>query len=143
MPAQVLFRDLEGTKLLPEHHEDALAALPPEVAGPLTYDARRGWDRVVYCLLVNHVAELLAALADLHPHTEAALWARVRDTLRAYADRNGCPPPPAALLAGVPLPAKANLLTRWERRSDREAGYVRLPSPLAEDILNDATGSDR
>ncbi|MFF0011061.1 IucA/IucC family protein [Streptomyces sp. NPDC005374] len=143
MPAQVLFRDLEGTKLLPEHHEDALAALPPEVAGPMTYDARRGWDRVVYCLLVNHVAELLAALADLHPHTEAALWARVRDTLRAYADRHGCPPPLAALLAGVPLPAKANLLTRWERRSDREAGYVRLPSPLAEDILNDATGSDR
>jgi hypothetical protein len=40
-----------------------------------------------------------------------------------------------ALLAGVPLPAKANLLTRWERRADREAGYVRLPSPLADDVL--------
>ncbi|MEU1474641.1 IucA/IucC family protein [Streptomyces sp. NPDC005760] len=143
MPAQVLFRDLEGTKLLPEHHEDTLAALPPEVAGPLTYDAERGWDRVVYCLLVNHVAELLAALADLHPHKEAELWARVRDTLQAYADRHGCPPRLAALLAGVPLPAKANLLTRWERKADREAGYVRLPSPLAEDILRDRTGSDR
>ena len=143
LPAQVLFRDLEGTKLLPEHHEETLAALPPEVAGPMTYDAQRGWDRVVYCLLVNHVAELLAALADLHPQTEAALWARVRDTLRAYADRHGCPPRLAALLAGVPLPAKANLLTRWERKADREAGYVRLPSPLAEDILRDTTGSDR
>lgn len=143
MPAQVLFRDLEGTKLLPEHHETTLAALPSEVAGPMTYDARRGWDRVVYCLLVNHVAELLAALADLHPRTEAALWARVRATLQAYADRHGCPPPLAALLAGVPLPAKANLLTRWERRADREAGYVRLPSPLAEDILGDRAGSAR
>jgi siderophore synthetase component len=140
MPAQVLFRDLEGTKLVPEHHADTLAALPPEVAGPMTYDAQRGWDRVVYCLLVNHVAELLAALADLHPQAEAALWARVRETLRAYADRAGCPPRLAALLAGVPLPAKANLLTRWERKADREAGYVRLPSPLAEDIL---TGSTR
>ncbi|NEB03565.1 IucA/IucC family protein [Streptomyces sp. SID13726] len=143
MPAQVLFRDLEGTKLLPEHHADTLAALPSEVAGPMTYDAQRGWDRVVYCLLVNHVAELLAALADLHPHAEAALWARVRDTLRSYADRHGCPPRLAALLAGVPLPAKANLLTRWERKADRDAGYVRLPSPLAEDILRDTTGSDR
>lgn len=143
MPAQVLFRDLEGTKLLPEHHKDTLAALPPEVAGPMTYDARRGWDRVVYCLLVNHVAELLAALADLHPRAEAALWARVRDTLRAYADQHGCPPRLAALLAGVPLPAKANLLTRWERKADREAGYVRLPSPLAEDILSDPAGSGR
>ncbi|NUR44123.1 MAG: iron transporter [Streptomyces sp.] len=140
LPAQVLFRDLEGTKLLPEHHAATLAALPPEVAGPMTYDARRGWDRVVYCLLVNHVAELLAALADLHPRAEAALWGRVRATLKWYADRHGCPPRLAALLAGVPLPAKANLLTRWERKADREAGYVRLPSPLAEDIL---TGSTR
>ncbi|MFC5220104.1 IucA/IucC family protein [Streptomyces coerulescens] len=140
-PAQVLFRDLEGTKLVPDHHEDTLAALPSEVAGPMTYDAQRGWDRVVYCLLVNHVAELLAALADLHPPAEAELWARVRDTLRAYADDHGCPPRLAALLAGVPLPAKANLLTRWERKADREAGYVRLPSPLAEDVLRDTTGS--
>ncbi|MGW2567294.1 IucA/IucC family protein [Streptomyces sp. NPDC001537] len=143
MPAQVLFRDLEGTKLVPEHHADTLAALPPDVAGPMTYDARRGWDRVVYCLLVNHIAELLAALADLHPQAEGALWARVRATLQAYADRHGCPPRLAALLAGVPLPAKANLLTRWERKADREAGYVRLPSPLAEDILRDTTGSTR
>ncbi|WP_258573782.1 IucA/IucC family siderophore biosynthesis protein [Streptomyces sp. KM273126] len=130
MPAQVLFRDLEGTKLLPDHHADTLAALPPEVAGPMTYGAQRGWDRVVYCLLVNHIAELLAALADLHPETEADLWARVRAALQTYADRYGCPPRLAALLAGVPLPAKANLLTRWERKADREAGYVRLPSPL-------------
>ncbi|MFF6785232.1 IucA/IucC family protein [Streptomyces sp. NPDC012510] len=135
MPAQVLFRDLEGTKLVPDHHADTLAALPPEVAGPMSYDARRGWDRVVYCLLVNHVAELLAALADLHPDTEADLWAAVRATIRAYADQEGCPPRLAALLAGVPLPAKTNLLTRWERKADREAGYVRLPSPLAEDVL--------
>ncbi|MEE1761006.1 IucA/IucC family protein [Streptomyces sp. SP18BB07] len=135
MPAQVLFRDLEGTKLVPDHHTDTLAALPPEVAGPLAYDARRGWDRVVYCLLVNHVAELLAALADLHPETEADLWAAVRATVRDYADDEGCPPRLAALLAGVPLPAKTNLLTRWERKADREAGYVRLPSPLAEDVL--------
>ncbi|MEV0221867.1 IucA/IucC family protein [Streptomyces sp. NPDC050704] len=143
MPAQVLFRDLEGTKLVPEHHAESLAALPPEVAGPMTYDAQRGWDRVVYCLLVNHVAELLAALADLHPHTEAALWAEVRATLQAYADRHGCPPPLAALLAGVPLPAKANLLTRWERKADREAGYIRLSSPLGEDILRHTTRSAR
>ncbi|MFE7836434.1 IucA/IucC family protein [Streptomyces sp. NPDC057474] len=135
MPAQVLFRDLEGTKLVPDHHADTLAALPSEVAGPMSYGARRGWDRVVYCLLVNHIAELLAALADLHPETEADLWAAVRATIRTYADEEGCPPRLSALLAGVPLPAKTNLLTRWERKADREAGYVRLPSPLAEDVL--------
>ncbi|MER6912594.1 IucA/IucC family protein [Streptomyces sp. NPDC000594] len=137
-PEQLLFRDLEGTKLLPDHHERTLAALPPEVAGPLTYDARRGWDRVVYCLLVNHIAELLAALADLHPPAEAALWAEVRRTVEEYAASAGNPPRLRALLAGVPLPAKANLLARWERAADRDAGYVRLPSPLAEDVLTQA-----
>ncbi|WP_336048813.1 IucA/IucC family protein [Streptomyces sp. CA2R101] len=142
MPAQVLFRDLEGTKLVPEHHADLLASLPEPVAAPMTYDAQRGWDRVVYCLLVNHVAEMLAALADLHPDTETELWAQVRRTLQTHADRYGCPPRLAALLAGVPLPAKANLLTRWERKADREAGYVLLPSPLAEAVLSGAVRTD-
>ncbi|WP_260637427.1 IucA/IucC family protein [Streptomyces angustmyceticus] len=142
MPAQVLFRDLEGTKLVPEHHAGLLASLPEQVAAPMTYDAQRGWDRVVYCLLVNHIAEMLAALADLHPDTETELWAQVRRTLQAHADRYGCPPRLAALLAGVPLPAKANLLTRWERKADREAGYVRLASPLAEAVLSGAVRTD-
>ncbi|MEU6117459.1 IucA/IucC family protein [Streptomyces sp. NPDC047117] len=143
MPAQVLLRDLEGTKLVDDRHTDTLAALPVEVAGPLTYDAQRGWDRVVYCLLVNHVAELVATLADLHPDMEAELWREVRRTLRRHADRHGCPPRLAALLAGVPLPAKANLLTRWARKPDRAARYVALPSPLAESVLSATTGTAR
>lgn len=133
-PVQVLFRDLEGTKLLAARHADALASLPADVAGPLAYDDDRGWDRVVYCLLVNHVAELLAALADLYPAAEPALWSEVRRTIGDCADRHGRPPRLTALLAGAPLPAKANLLTRWERTADRAAGYIRLPSPLAEDV---------
>ncbi|MFE7133207.1 IucA/IucC family protein [Streptomyces sp. NPDC057638] len=135
-PVQLFLRDLEGTKLLPSHHGPALAALPPALARPMTYDARRGWDRVVYCLLVNHVAELLAALADLVPHHEAALWAEVRHALAAGYEERGRPPLLRALLAGVPLPAKANLLARWDRTADRHAGYVALPSPLAEDALS-------
>ncbi|KJK60117.1 iron transporter [Saccharothrix sp. ST-888] len=140
-PAQVLFRDLEGTKLLPERNAGLLAALPPEVARPMSYDAQRGWDRVVYCLLVNHLSEMLAAVADQHPPLEAELWQEVRHVLAEHGDRHGCPPRLAALLAGVPLPAKANLLTRWERRADRAAGYVPLPSPLAEDLLAQAARS--
>lgn len=130
-PVQVLFRDLEGTKLLPEHHVRALETLPASVSGPLTYDADRGWDRIVYCLLVNHVAELLAAFADLHPSAELALWSDVRCVIGEFAEQHGRAPRLDALLAGAPLPAKANLLTRWGRAADREAGYVRLRSPLA------------
>ncbi|TKA12190.1 IucA/IucC family protein [Actinacidiphila oryziradicis] len=130
LPAQVLLRDLEGTKLLAGHHAAALAALPSDVARPMTYDDRRGWERVVYCLLVNNLAEMAAALADLHPPLEPALWVQLRTLLQEYADEHGCPPRLRGLLAGAPLPAKANLLTRWARRADREAGYVRIPSPL-------------
>ncbi|MBH5334130.1 iron transporter [Streptomyces pactum] len=137
-PRQVLLRDLEGTKLLATHHRAALAALPPAVARPLTYDPARGWDRVVYCLLVNHLAELLAALADLHPALEPALWAAVRRELAARAAAHGRPPRLTALLAGAPLPAKANLLTRWRRKADREAGYVRIGSPLGPGPLPEA-----
>jgi hypothetical protein len=53
-----------------------------------------------------------------------------------HAARHGCPPRLRVLLAGAPLPAKANLLTRWKRHSDREAEYIRIPSPLAQDALS-------
>ncbi|WP_058045098.1 IucA/IucC family protein [Streptomyces roseifaciens] len=143
MPRQVLFRDLEGTKLLPGHHAAALAALPADVAGPLTYDRERGWDRVVYCLVVNHVAEMLAALADRHPRLEPELWTAVRGILADRAAAHGNPPLLRALVAGVPLPAKANLLTRWERKADRDAGYVRISSPLVPDLLSALTTAAR
>ncbi|WP_406482199.1 IucA/IucC family protein [Streptomyces sp. NBC_01615] len=139
MPAQVLFRDLEGTKLLPRHHQSTFAALPEDVRGPLTYDAERGWNRVAYCLLVNHVSELLAALADLQPAREPDLWGLVRDHLDAYARTADEPPRLRALLSGVPLPAKANLLLRWARQADRHAAYVPLPSPLGRDFPREVT----
>ncbi|MCW2912303.1 MAG: iron transporter [Actinomycetia bacterium] len=139
MPAQVLFRDLEGTKILPDHHHHALAELAADVREPLTYDTERGWNRVAYCLLVNHVSEMLSALADLHPALEPALWTLVRDHLHTYASQNGNPLQLRALLYGVPLPAKTNLLLRWTRRADRHAGYMPLPSPLSEDFLQEAT----
>ncbi|WP_329371015.1 IucA/IucC family protein [Streptomyces sp. NBC_01483] len=133
-PAQMLFRDLEGTKLLPGRHRQALADLPADVRGPLTYDPEQGWNRVAYCLLVNHTAEMLSALADLDPALEPALWGLVRDHLAAYARTAAEPPRLRALLSGVPLPAKANLLLRWSRKADRHATYVPVPSPLGEDF---------
>ncbi|MFE2570428.1 IucA/IucC family protein [Streptomyces mirabilis] len=139
MPVQMLFRDLEGTKLLPRHHQHTLDGLPEDVRGPLTYDAERGWNRVAYCLLVNHVAELLGALADLEPALEPALWGLVRDRLDAYARIAAEPPRLRALLSGVPLPAKANLLLRWARQADRHATYVALPSPLGTDFPREVT----
>jgi siderophore synthetase component len=95
---------------------------------------------VVYCLLFNNAAETLAALADAHPALEPRLWDEVRAVLAEFGTPGKQPPRLRALLAGEPLPAKSNLLTRWHRRPDRAAEYVRLPSPLAPGVLSGAAG---
>ena len=79
--------------------------------------------------------------ADLHPPLEPVLWSAVRQVLRECGAAHGDPPALRALLAGGPLPAKANLLTRWGRKADRDAGYVRITSPLASDLLTEAASS--
>ncbi|MCW2948800.1 MAG: IucA/IucC family protein [Actinoallomurus sp.] len=136
MPIQAIFRDLEGTKLLPGPWASFLADLPGPVAQAMTYDPGRGWDRVVYCLFVNHLSEVAAAVADLCPALERELWRLARHHVARCAGETSAVPGGAgrlrALLAGVPLPAKSNLRTRWARDPDREAAYVSVPNPLAD-----------
>jgi siderophore synthetase component len=130
LPRQALMRDLEGTKLVGTRWRDELAGLPPEVEQQVTYDAGRGWDRVVYCLVVNHLSEVLAAVADVHPDLEAVLWGRLRAALLSWRAEHGDAPQLRALLSGVPLPGKANLLLRWAQQADRAATYVPVTNPL-------------
>jgi siderophore synthetase component len=139
LPVQAIFRDLEGTKLLTPEHDATLLTLEPRVARALGYDAEQSWNRVAYCLIVNHLAEIAAAIADRHPgpqdRFEAALWHRVGAVLAGFADDHGWPPQLRAVLAGVPLPAKANLRLRWTRGADREATYLTIPNPLSEQVV--------
>ncbi|MEU5882054.1 IucA/IucC family protein [Spirillospora sp. NPDC047279] len=125
MPVHAVFRDLEGTKLVQGRHRH-LDGVPARVREAMTYDADLGWNRVVYCLLVNHLTEVAAAVADLHPALDSSLWQAARRHF-AVADR----PEVRALLAGVPLPAKANLRARWARTADRASTYVPVPNPFA------------
>jgi siderophore synthetase component len=132
-PVQAVFRDLEGTKLVSSRHGTLLAGLPPGIARGLAYDARRGWDRVAYCLLVNHLAEVAAAIADRcapAADCERELWRQARQVLTEAAAEHGWPPELRAVLAGVPLPGKANLRLRWYRDADRKAEYIPVPNPL-------------
>jgi siderophore synthetase component len=131
MPVQAIFRDLEGTKLVGQRHAAALSALPDRVREALTYDAERGWARVAYCLVVNHLAEVAAAIACARPGIERDLWEAARDRFAGDARELGSPPELRALLAGTPLPAKANLRARWARVADRRATYVPVANPLA------------
>lgn len=74
LPVEAIFRDMEGTKLVAGRHD--LSGVPERVAEALTYDPAGGWDRVVYCLMVNHLAEIAASLAGPGPMRE--LWAAAR-----------------------------------------------------------------
>ncbi|HEX8626637.1 MAG TPA: IucA/IucC family protein [Catenuloplanes sp.] len=125
-PVRMLLRDLEGVKLDTERRADWLRDLPASVG----YGPEQAFNRVAYCLFVNHLAELAGALDDAHPGTEARLWSTLHDVLADTTAELGGPPELRALLAGVPLPAKGNLLLRWQRDADRHAGYVPFPNPF-------------
>ncbi|MBL1084011.1 IucA/IucC family siderophore biosynthesis protein [Streptomyces actinomycinicus] len=105
-PVQALFRDAEGAKLLPDVTRAA------------------GWERLVYCLVVNHLTEIAAALAEHHPGLEP--WPAARRELA----RHDLPEIPA-LLGAPTLPGKTNLLLRWTGADGAEARYLPLPNPLA------------
>jgi siderophore synthetase component len=130
MPQQLVLRDLEGVKLIESRYRGELAALPLRVRDHLAYTPQQGWDRVAYCLFVNHISGVLGALADRDPAAERLLWSRVRSAVKAFEADHGQAPQLRAILAGVPLPAKTNLLTRWRRDADRNSGYVPVSLPL-------------
>ncbi|MFD5805481.1 IucA/IucC family protein [Streptomyces sp. NPDC127020] len=106
-PVQALFRDAEGVKLVPDTSR------------------ADGWERLVYCLVVNHLWEVAAALAEHHPGLDP--WPAVRRAL----SRHALPEIPALLTAPT-LPAKTNLLLRWTGADGADARYLPLPNPLRE-----------
>jgi len=111
-PVQALYRDAEGVKLLGDVERAA------------------GWERLVYCLLVNHLMEIAGALAETYPGLDP--WPAVRDEL---ARHERLLPEVGELLASPTLPAKTNLLLRWTRADGADARYLPLPSPLTRDPL--------
>ncbi|MDG4797140.1 IucA/IucC family protein [Micromonospora sp. WMMD1082] len=125
-PARLLLRDLEGLKL----DTGRLATWPDRVPRQAAYTTAQAARRVTYCLFVNHLAGLAAALADAHPGTEHRLWRHVRRAVEACHAELGEPAELAPLLDGAPLTAKANLLVRWRREPDQWAPYVAVPNPL-------------
>ncbi|MET8168762.1 IucA/IucC family protein [Streptomyces sp. NPDC005329] len=105
IPVQALFRDAEGVKLLADVGRAA------------------GWERLVYCLVVNHLWEVAAALAERHPGLDP--WPAVRRELARHDL-----PEVTALLTAPTLPGKTNLLLRWTGADGADARYLPLPNPL-------------
>ncbi|MFJ7899689.1 IucA/IucC family protein [Streptomyces sp. NPDC096198] len=106
LPVQALFRDAEGVKLLTD------------------VDRASGWERLVYCLVVNNLVEVAALLSERHPGWNP--W----PAARAELARHPLPEIPALLTAPA-LPGKTNLLLRWTGADGADARYAPLPNPLA------------
>jgi siderophore synthetase component len=87
-------------------------------------DRAAGWERLVYCLVVNHLVEVAAVLAERRPGLDP--WPAVRRELSRHDL-----PEVAALLASPTLPGKTNLLLRWTGADGADARYLPLPNPLA------------
>ncbi|MFM9559050.1 Siderophore synthetase component [Streptomyces sp. cf124] len=105
-PVKVVYRDAEGVKLLPDVTREA------------------GWERLVYCLFVNNLLEVAAALTERHPTVDP--WPAVRRELERHADV----PEATALLDAPALPGKTNLLLRWTAADGADARYLPLPNPF-------------
>lgn len=117
MPVQALFRDAEGVKLLPE------------------VTCAAGWERLVYCLVVNNLLEIAEALGERYPGLE--LRGPVRRELTRYDAEL---PEAAGLLRAPTLPGKTNLLLRWTGADGADARYLPVPNPLR---TPDAAGSGK
>jgi siderophore synthetase component len=126
MPVQAFYRDHEGMRLLESRHAALLSEVDGGAARGVT-DAK-GWERLRYCLVVNHLTEIAGAVLDRHPGLD--VWAEAVDVVAACAQDLGSP----ALLASLPssrtVPAKANLLLRWTRAEGAASRYVDVPNPL-------------
>ena len=106
-PVQALFRDAEGVKLVAEVGRAA------------------GWERLVYCLVVNHLGEVAELLGERFAGFDP--WPPVREALRRHAVRET-----AGLLDAPALPGKTNLLLRWTGADGAAARYAPVPNPLRE-----------
>ncbi|GGX40238.1 IucA/IucC family protein [Saccharospirillum salsuginis] len=132
LPVHYYYRDMEGTKLVPEQWPAALLPeLSEQALSSVYYDADKGWNRVCYCLFLNTLAQAVFYIGGGDELLERSLWRAVADYLdelsvRLPAGRERL----QALLSSAYLPNKANLLVRFRKQADRQAGYVMTANPI-------------
>jgi staphyloferrin B synthase len=132
-PSHFWVRDLEGASIS-RSHEAAGGGYGGLIGddSPALYPEAEAWRRFGYYVLVNHVGQLVATLAEHLGPSESDLWAVVGQTLSGEAERLGPDPacaPLRRLLGGPELPAKANLRSRFRQHSE-DPLYVGIPNPL-------------
>ncbi|MFC5909095.1 IucA/IucC family protein [Streptacidiphilus monticola] len=118
MPGEVLFRDHEGVKLVHDHHAALLDAHPGP--GNPGVSREKGRDRLFYCLVVNNLMEMAAAVRERAPEAAEELWPTARQVLADWPE----------LTEARYLPAKTNLTLRWTNADGGDSAYLPIPNPL-------------
>ncbi|MGH3930948.1 MAG: IucA/IucC family protein [Pseudonocardiaceae bacterium] len=139
LPVQILFRDSEGTRLVVDRHA-ALLHRKGMMGGYPGVDPAYGWNRLVYCLVTNHLQEIAGALVDRHPGLSSALWEVARELFAICGGDHGYPVEIQELLDRPDIPAKANLLLRWTEADGAATSYVAHPNPLLTGLNADPRG---
>ena len=125
MPSRAVFRDHEGVQLLAERHAELLAGVGTDVPTP-GVDAGYGWERLVYCLVTNHLLEIAGAVAERCPAAADELWPQAREVFQRFTDHREV----RDLLTAPSVPAKTNLLLRWTGADGGDSTYTPLTNPL-------------
>ncbi|MCE9686865.1 hypothetical protein LZP73_11745 [Shewanella sp. AS16] len=132
LPAFVWIRDLEGTKLVPEHWPaERLSGWSAKAKASVYYSREQGWQRIGYCTLINNVSEAIFHLAGGDEALEASLWQRLAKAIAQWQLLQGEQPELMGVLRGDDIPSKNNLTTRLLKQADRLSGYTQLANPLA------------
>ncbi|HCI5999557.1 TPA: siderophore biosynthesis protein [Klebsiella variicola subsp. variicola] len=127
LPTDVWVRDLEGTKLTTECWSASdLTMMSERARQSVWYSREQGWRRVAYCLLINHLSEVLFRLADGDRQREQRLWDILAEKLARWQHQ----PEIAAILSGAPVPSKNNLKTRLLQKADKLADYTMMQHPM-------------
>jgi len=138
LPAGCLARDMEGMSV---SRSSAFArrcmASAVQPSSPVYYDEEEAWMRLLYYNLTNHWGHMLAAASRSSGADERRLWSltaklladearfgseRLQYWTRRLLDREG-------------LPAKANLISRFQGRGERPL-YSDIPNPLRGQITD-------
>jgi siderophore synthetase component len=135
LPKQFFLRDFDNAKLI-EGSEFAqqLKTNLPHVYRDNVIGIDAAWNRLIYCLIVNHLGEAMYQISNHDLRFEMKLWKILRDQLFYYAHSRAKPLKSEwikKLLLSTTLPAKANLITRFQRTPDSQASYVGIPNPLS------------
>ena len=94
-PARFVVRDLEGASLNRDH-PGAGRRFGAVIAAdsPALYEEAEVWRRFAYYVLVNHLGQLVATLAEHLGPSEAELWSVAGDVLADEAGARTAPIPP-------------------------------------------------